>query len=72
MFHFYSMHILIGHKNDHIKIFARLWAAYNKSWQILSSGNIIIALSLPSFVGTQKFMLVACLVGPENNLKLFY
>ena len=33
----------------------------------MTSGNIKIAFSSPSFVGTPNFMLVACLFGPENN-----
>ena len=54
------------------KFFALFWASIVKSGQILSSGNIIIAFSSPSFVGTPNFLMVACLVGPKNNKTLLF
>ena len=61
------MHTLIDHKNYRVEIFVLLWACI-----VQVRGNIIITFSTLSFVRTTNFMLVACLVWPENNCKLCY
>ena len=62
------MPTLISHKNCQVEIFVLVCACIVQWGQILSSGDIIIAFSSPTFVGTPKFMLVACLLVPENYL----
>ena len=71
MFHSYYMHTLKVHKNYHADFLCFFGHALYKSWYILSSGNIIIAFSTLSVVGSLNFMLVACLVWPENKLQNF-
>ena len=66
-----SVHTLICYKNWHSEIFVLVWACIvHKTGEILSRGNIIFAFSSLKLVETINFMLVACLVGSENNLKL--
>ena len=59
--------LIIGIKIIMWKFLCHFGHALYKSGQILSSGNIIFAFSTTSFVGTTNFMLVACLLWPENN-----
>ena len=44
-----------------------------QQWYSSGTTVVLIAFSLPSFVGTTNFMfVVACLVGPENNIEFCY
>ena len=71
MYCFHFMHTLIVHKNCHAEFFVPLWECIEQVRTILSSGNIIIVFSTPSFLGflhTPNFMLVACLVWQKITL----